>query len=469
MNTSRRWWIFAIVSLALFMGALDNLVVTTALPAIQRALHANLADLEWTVNAYTLVFTILMIPAAALGDRFGHKRMLLVGVGLFTLGSTLSALSSSALMLALARGLQGLGGACITPLTLTILTRAFPSEQRALIIGLWSGISGLGLTIGPLVGGAIVNGWNWGAVFWINVPLGIVLLVLGQMRLPESYGDRRPLDLPAILLIGTSLLCIIFGVSNGNALGWSSLPVVGTLLAGAILMLTFLMRERTTAAPMIDLNLFAKRDFTVSNSIGFLMSFGMFGAVFFVTQFIQDVLRVSPLVAGQETMPWTASIMLVAPLSGLLSRRMGTRLIILIGMLAQAVALAWIGLLATTTTPYIALLPAFILAGLGMGFTFGPISSVVMNAVSSMQQGQASSISNTLRELGGVFGIALLSIVFGQITSDAGVFVSMFRATVLVGASIVAVGGLLTLLLPRAVPVSSTDEVLQEVEERSAA
>src|SRR5215472_18650770 len=420
MNTSRRWWIFAIVSLALFMGALDNLVVTTALPAIQRAFHANLADLEWTVNAYTLVFTILMIPAAALGDRFGHKRVLLAGVGFFTLGSTLSALSSSALMLALARGLQGLGGACITPLTLTILTRAFPSEQRALIIGLWSGISGLGLTIGPLVGGAIVNGWNWSAVFGVNVPLGIVLLVLGQMRLPESYGDQRPLDLPAILLIGTSLLGIIFGVSNGNAMGWSSLPVAGALLTGAMLLLAFLVRERVTVAPMIDLNLFTKRDFSISTLIGFLMSFGMFGSVFFITQFFQDVLRVSPLIAGQETMPWTASIMLVAPLAGLLTRRMGTRLIILSGMLA------------TTTTPYIALLPAFILAGLGMGFTFGPTSSVVMNAVSSMQQGQASSISNTVRELGGVFGIALLGIVFGRITSNAAVFVTMFRATVLV-------------------------------------
>jgi predicted MFS family arabinose efflux permease len=250
---------------------------------------------------------------------------------------------------------------------------------------------------------------------------------------------------------------------------WSSLPVVGTLLAGAILVLAFLMRERTAAAPMIDLDLFAKRNFTISNIVGFLMSFGLFGAVFFITQFIQDVLRVSPLTAGQETMPWTASIMLVAPLAGLLTRRMGIRLIILIGMLAQAVALAYIGLLATTTIPYIALLPAFILTGLGMGFTFGPVSSVVMNAVSTMQQGQASSISNTVRELGGVFGIALLGIVFGQITSNAEMFVNMFRATVLVGASIVAVGGLLTLLLPRTVPVSSTGEVLQEVEKLPAA
>jgi len=240
-------------------------------------------------------------------------------------------------------------------------------------------------------------------------------------------------------------------------------------LAGAVLMLAFLVRERATAAPMIDLDLFTKRDFTISNVIGFLMSFGMFGAVFFITQFVQDVLRASPLVAGQETMPWTGSIMLVAPLAGLLTRHMGTRLIILIGMLAQAAALAWIGLLATTATPYIALLPAFILAGVGMGFTFGPTSSVVMNAVSSMQQAQASSISNTVRELGGVFGIALLGIVFGRITSNAAVFVTMFRATVLVGASIVAVGGLLTLLLPRTASVASTDELLQEVEDLPAA
>lgn len=222
MTTTRRWWAFALVCLALFMGALDSLVVTTALPAIGRALHARLSDLEWTVNAYTLVFTIGMIPAAALGDRLGHRRVLLGGVALFTLGSAQASLSSSSLTLALSRALQGVGAACITPLTLTTLTRTFPENQRRLVIGLWSGVAGLGLTIGPLVGGAVVSGWSWNAVFWMNVPLGILLLVLGRLHLPRSRGEQRALDLPGGMLIGASLLAIVVGISSGNTAGWGS-------------------------------------------------------------------------------------------------------------------------------------------------------------------------------------------------------------------------------------------------------
>jgi len=449
MTTSRRWWVFALVSLALFMGSLDNLVVTTALPAIQRALHATLPDLEWTVNAYTLVFTVMMIPMAALGDRFGHKRVLLIGVVLFTLGSAFAALSSGALMLALARALQGLGGACITPLTLTILTRAFPLKQRALVIGLWSGVSGLGLTIGPLVGGAIVNGWNWNGIFWINVPLGIVLLILGQIRLPESYGEQKPLDLLGSLLIGTSLLCIVIGLSSGNVTGWLSLQVVSTLLAGALLMGGFVLRERTTTAPMIDLSLFTLRSFTAANIIGFLMSFGMFGSIFFITQFTQNVLHTSPLLAGLETLPWTATIMLVAPFSGVFTQRFGIRPVLLFGMLAQAAALVGIGIVATNTLSYIVLLPLFVLAGVGMGLSFGPVSTAVMSAISTAKQGQASSISNTTRELGGVFGIAILGAVFGYVAPLPTLFLNGFRATVFVGAGLLIIGGLLTVFLAR--------------------
>jgi len=329
MTTSRRWWSFAIVSLALFMAMLDNLVVTTALPAIQRALHAGIPDLEWTVNAYTLAFTVLMLPAAALGDRFGHRRALLGGVALFTLGSAAAALSASATGLILARALQGVGGAFITPLTLTILTRAFPAERRAAAIGLWAGVSGLGLAAGPLVGGAVVNGWNWNAVFWLNVPIGLVLLVLGRLRLPETRGERQPLDLPGTALVGAGLLSLVYGLIRGNTLGWGDPQIVATLVGGVLLLAAFIQRERVAAAPMLDLRLFAARGVAAANAVGFLLSFGMFGSIWLLTLFLQQAQGASPLRAGLETMPWTGTIMLVAPFAGILAGRLGARPLVL--------------------------------------------------------------------------------------------------------------------------------------------
>ena len=450
MTTRNRWWTFAVVALALFMSMLDNLVVTTALPAIQRALHASVSDLEWTINAYTLTFAILMIPAAALGDRFGRRRVLLSGVALFTLGSAAAALSQAAGTLALARAVQGMGGAMITPLTLTLLTRAFPPAQRAAAIGLWSGVSGLGLVAGPLVGGAIVNGWTWNAVFWINVPVGIVLLVLGRARLEESRGDRRPLDLPGIALIGAGLLGVVYGLIRGNALGWGSAGIVGALAAGVLLLGAFLWRERTARTPMVELGMFTSRAVSAANTVGFLMSFGMFGSIFLITLFVQEVQGYSPLQAGLRTMPWTGTIMLVAPLAGIVAGRVGSRPVVVAGMAAQALALALIGLRATPAAPYTDLLPAFLLGGLGMGLSFAPLSAAVMGAITDHRQGQASGVYNTVRELGGVFGVAVLGAIFQRLAVTPGAFMSGFHAAVDTGAVVLAGGAVIALLLPGA-------------------
>lgn len=470
MTLSRRWWTFALVSLALFMSMLDNLVVTTALPAIQYALHARVADLEWIVNAYTLTFTILMIPAAALGDRFGRRRVLLIGVLLFTIGSTFSALAPNANALILARALQGVGGACITPLTLTMLTVAFPPTQRTMIIGLWSGVSGLGLAAGPLVGGAIVNGWAWNAIFWVNVPIGLILLVLGVIHLQESYGDRQlRFDLAGNILIGVGLFGLIFGLIWGNAAGWGSAQTVGALTLGTFFSVAFVLWERRVHEPMIDLKLFAMRDFSITNTVGFLMHFGIFGSIFFIMQFVQDVQGASPLTAGLEAMPWTATIMVAAPLASMLSVRFGARLIIIIGMIAQAVALFWIALLASATVPYVYLLPAFLLGGIGMGFSFAPLSDIVVSVVPEKQQGQASSVYTTMRELGGVFGVAVLGAVFQHnvvIPITPGQFLGGFRAALSVGASVVACGALLALFLPRSTLPLATIAHPEEENER---
>jgi len=448
-STTNRWWTFAIVSLALFMGMLDNLVVTTALPSIRKALGASVSDLQWTIDAYTLAFTITMLPATALGDRWGRKRFFLLGVALFTVGSTLAALSADAGMLGVARAIQGVGAGFLTPLTLTLLTQAFPVSQRAAAIGLWSGVSGLGLAAGPLVGGVIVEGLRWNAVFWVNVPIGILLLVLGYFRLAESRGVSRSLDLPGIGLVSVGLFALVYGLIHGNSDGWGSAQIVASLAAGVFLLAAFLFRERRAREPMVDLALFRSRAFSVANSVGFLMSFGMFGSIFLITLFVQEIQGASPLQAGLRTMPWTATIMLVAPLAGILTGRIGARPLVLAGMAAQSAALFWLSTVSQPDTPYITLLPAFLLGGLGMGLSFAPLSATVMGAAATALQGQASGVYNTVRELGGVFGVAILGTIFQRYaTTSVTGFVNGFHAALLTGSVLLGFSVLLSILLP---------------------
>src|SRR5579859_6710159 len=396
MKSRIQLWTFGIVSLALFMAMLDNLVVVTALPSIRKALGASVSDLEWTVNAYTLAFAVLIMTGAALGDRFGRKRMFILGVSLFTLGSTFSALSSTAFQLEIARAIQGTGAAFLTPLTLTILTRVFSPQQRAMVIGLWSGVAGLGLAIGPLVGGAVVNGLPWNTIFWLNVPIGVIVVLLAATQLDESLGDRQPLDVPGLLLAAGGLLGITFGLIRGNALGWTSATIVGSLVIGGLLILAFLTWERSSANPMLNLSLFRSSGFSAANASGFLMSAGMFGSIFFLTLYVQQVLGASPLEAGLRTMPWTGTIMIVAPVAGFLAGKLGSRWIVVVGLVLQALALLWIATIATTTTPYNSLLLPFILGGVGMGLSYAPLAEAVMSTVRPNQQGQASGAHNSI-------------------------------------------------------------------------
>jgi MFS family permease len=241
---SNALWTFIITSLALFMVALDNLVVTTALPVIKADLGASLADLQWIVNAYTLTFAVLLLTGAALGDRFGRKRVFLIGMAIFTGGSALAALASSTEVLILARAIQGIGGAFVTPLTLTILSAAVPPERRAVALGAWGGIAGLAIAIGPLVGGAIAEGLDWHWIFWLNVPIGLVVMPLAALRLTETHGPEGRLDIPGLGLISAGLLALVWGVINGNDLGWSSPQVAGALVLGTILSVAFVSRTR---------------------------------------------------------------------------------------------------------------------------------------------------------------------------------------------------------------------------------
>ncbi len=436
------WWTFAITSLALFMVTLDNLVVTTALPVIREDLNSGLSGLEWTVNAYTLTFAVFLLTGAALGDRFGRRRMFAIGLGIFTLASAAAALAPSIGTLDAARAVQGLGGAIVMPLTLTILSAAVPPARRGLALGAWGGISGLAVAIGPLVGGAVVSGISWHWIFWLNVPIGLVLAPLALSRLKESYGPASRLDLPGVGLASAGLFGIVWGLVRGNSVGWSSPEIVGALVGGAAIMGAFVWWELRTAAPMLPMRFFRNRTFALANVSSLFMFFGMFGSIFLLAQFFQTVQGYSPLQSGLRILPWTAMPIIVAPIAGALSDRVGGQKLMGLGLALQAIGLAWIAHVSTPTTPYSSLVIPFALSGAGMALFFAPVANVVLSSVKPEEEGQASGANNAVRELGGVFGVAVLASLFahyGGYTSGQA-FVDGMTPAVYVGAAVVGLG-----------------------------
>ena len=449
-SRNRTIWTFAITSIAVFMAALDNLVVTTALPVIRNSLGASLSELEWMVNAYTLTFAVLLLTGAALGDRFGRRRLFVIGLVIFTAGSALAALAPTTAFLIVARAIQGLGGAILTPLSLTILSAAVPAERRAVALGAWGGIAGLAIAVGPLVGGAIAEGVAWQWIFWINVPIGLIAIPLAILRLEETHGPEGGLDLAGLGLASGGLLAVVWGLVRGNELGWTTPMIVGSLGIGLVLLGVFVIWEGRASHPMLPLRLFRSRAFSVANVVSLFMYFGMFGSIFLLAQFFQVVQGYSPLEAGLRTLPWTAMPVVVAPLAGLLSSRTGTRPLLVLGMALQAAALAWLSLVSTPTVDYLALAPAFVVAGTGMGLFFAPIANVVLSAVRPEEEGKASGASNAIREIGGVFGVAVLASVFsanGNYGSGAA-YVDGLVPALQLGAVIVAIGALAAVALP---------------------
>jgi EmrB/QacA subfamily drug resistance transporter len=469
---TRVLWTFTISSIALFMAALDNLVVTTALPVIRKSFNASLSELEWIVNAYTLTFAVLLLTGAALGDRFGRKRVFIIGLAIFTAGSAIAALSTEVTQLIIARAIQGVGGAIITPLSLTILSAAVPRERRALALGAWGGIAGLAIAIGPLVGGAIAEGLAWQWIFWLNVPIGLIAIPMAYARLNESYGPSGKLDLPGLALASVGLLAVVWGLIRANELGWTSPTIVGSFVVGAILLVGFVAWEARTAEPMLPLRLFRSRTFSAANIVSMLMYFGMFGSIFLLAQFFQVVQGYSPIQAGLRTLPWTIMPIFVAPTAGLLSSRTGTRPLIFIGMAMMSVALAWLSVVTTPTVDYIVIVPAFIVAGIGMGLFFAPIANVVLSAVRREEEGKASGANNAIRELGGVFGVAVLASVFSANGSYATgqSFVDGLIPAMQIGAVVVGLGAVAALALGgrmRAVE-ETVDEAAPEFEVAAA-
>src|SRR5881275_2302844 len=407
-------WTFIITSVALFMVTLDNLVVTTALPVIRTVLHSGLSGLEWTVNAYTLTFAVLLLTGAALGDRFGRRLIFVVGILVFTAGSALAALSTSATALDLARGIQGVGGAIVTPLTLTLLSAAVPRERRGLALGAWGGIGGLAVAIGPLVGGAIVEGISWQWIFWINVPIGLVLAPLAFFRLRESRGPADRLDLAGLALASAGLLGIVWGLVRGNSVGWVSPEIVSSLVGGAVVLALFVLWELRAPAPMLPMRFFRNRTFALTNVSSLFMFFGMFGSIFLLIQFFQTVQGYSPLQAGLRILPWTAMPIFIAPIAGAWSDRIGGQRLMAAGLALQSVGLAWIATVTSPTMPYADVVAPFFLSGIGMALFFAPVANVVLSSVRPEEEGQASGANNAIRELGGVFGVAVLASIFAH-------------------------------------------------------
>jgi EmrB/QacA subfamily drug resistance transporter len=449
-------WTFAITTAALFMTALDNLVVVTALPVIQQDLDASLADLEWTVNAYTLTFAVLLLTGAALGDRFGRKLMFTIGLTIFTAASALAALSTDINVLVAARALQGVGGAIVTPLTLTILAAAAPKEKRGMILGAWGGIAGLAVALGPVIGGAITHGIAWEWIFWLNVPIGLIALPLAWRHLSESKGPYGKLDFAGLVLAVGGLLGIVWGLVRANSEGWGAGEVIGGFIVGGILLVAFVWWEARTPTPMLPLGFFRNRAFAAANAASVAMYFGMFGSVFLLTQFLQTVQGYNALQAGVRMLAWTGVTMFVAPVAGALSDRVGGGPLMAAGLGLQAVALGWMAAVASPTLSFSHLVWPFIIAGMGMGLFFAPVANVVLSAVRPEQEGQASGANNALREVGGVFGVAVLAAVFAQYGHypappdfSGQPFVDGMVVAVWVGTVVVAVGAVIALLIPR--------------------
>ncbi|MCU1640032.1 MAG: putative transport protein HsrA [Nocardia sp.] len=442
--------VLAAVGIPMFMATLDNLVVANALPVIKHDLGASLSDLQWFVNAYTLAFASLLLTASALGDRLGRRRLFMIGISVFTAASAACAVASEPWMLILFRAIQGFGAAAIMPLSLTLLSASVPEKMRSAAIGIWGGISGLGVALGPVVGGAVVSGLSWQWIFWLNVPIGIVAVPLVARVLSESFGGARRLDVVGLLLSAGGVLAVVWGVIHGADDGWTSAIVLGGILGGAALLVAFIAWELRVTDPMLNLRMFRNRSFSVINTVAFTFALGVFGSIFLLVQYFQVVQGYTPLQAGIRTMPWTMAPMVVAPLAGLIVDRVGPRVLVAAGQVFLAAALGWMAMITTVDVSYGSFVLPFILGGVGMGLTFAPTATVVMASASPKDQGMASGANNTIREVGVAMGVAVLASVFashgGYTTPQS--YVDGLAPAIGVGAVIVAVGAVIALFLP---------------------
>ena len=411
-SQTRLGWVLGLTSTAYFMVVIDAVVVITALPRMQRDLQVSLSSLQWTLNAYGIAFAAGIITAAALGDRFGRRRIFTLGLALFTIASAACALAPNASELIAARTVQGLGGAIVLPLSLTILTTAFPPERRAMIIGVYGGLAGLAVASGPLIGGAITEGIDWHWIFWINVPIGVVALALCLRLLPESYGAPERLDLVGVALVTGGVVALVWALVRANQSGWASAEIVTTLAAGTLLLLLFVAWELRAPQPMIPLRLFRNQTFAAGNATTFLMSGAIFAGAYFVTQEFQFARGYSPVSAGLRLLPFFATPMFISPLAGAIADRVGLRPVMVLGLALQAVGFTWVCLRGGLGTSWVELTFALLVAGIGISMALPTVPTAVLGAVQPHELGKASGINYMMQRLGAVFAIAIGTSVF---------------------------------------------------------
>jgi EmrB/QacA subfamily drug resistance transporter len=457
-SENQRWWTLGAVAFALFMIMLDNTVVNVALPSIQRSLGAGLSELEWVVDAYALTFAVLMLSGGKLADHFGRRRIFLLGLAVFTGTSLACGLADSAGTLIVWRALQGAGAALMMPATLAIISAAFPPRQRGLAIGIWAGVSAMALAIGPLVGGLLTQHIDWSWIFFINVPVGILGILVGRIVIAETRDASRgqSLDLPGLAVSAAALFALTFGLIEASHYGWTSPTILALFAVAAAGLALFVQLERSRRAPMLDLSLFRNRTFAGANLVALLVTLAMFGVFFFMSLFVQQILGYSPVQAGAIFLPMTVLIIVVAPPAGRLTDRVGSRWLIAAGLTLLAISLVLFSRL-DEGADFWSLLPALVVGGLGMASVMTPMSAAAMGSVPVDKAGVASGVLNTFRQVGGALGIALMGAILTSRQSSAladgatgpEAFLAGFHTALEVAAVIAAVGAVAAAILIR--------------------
>ncbi len=449
-NRAEQSWVLGVTSLASFMMALDAQVITTAFATIRAEFGSQVETLQWTVNAFNLTFAVLLLTGAALGDRFGRRRMFASGIALFVLASAACALSVSAGWLIAARAAQGAGAALVMPLAMAILSGAFGRDQRARALGIFSGITGCALIVGPAIGGFITESLGWRWIFWINLPIGMIAIVLVLARLRESFGPVAALDVPGLLLVAIAALALVWGLLRGNAVGWTDAEVAGTLLSGLLCAAAFVLWELRAGAAMVPMRLFTARSFAAGVSASFLFYAAMYGVLFLLPQFLQISLGFGAFGAGLRLLPWTATLFLTAPIAGGIVSKVGERPLVVTGLLMQAVGLGWIAMIVAPSVSYLALVAPLVLAGVGVSMAMPAAQNAILSSVAVTEMGKASGVFNMARFLGGMFGIAALVATFSATgASDTAVqFSSGFAAAMMLASALSLAGALVGLALP---------------------
>ena len=416
---NRRWWTLGAMCFALFMIMLDNTVVNVALPSIQRSLHTTTSSLEWTVNAYTLTFAVLLVTGGRLGDLFGRRRAFLFGVVVFGASSLMIGLAQSDTWLIAFRALQGVGAGFMMPATLSIITNTFPAHERGRAIGTWAGVSAMALAIGPVVGGLLVQDVSWQSIFFLNVPVAALAIVVTLFATRESRDESAvrslaEIDLPGVATLTIGLASLVLALIESNSWGWGSARVIGLFAVAAIALVAFTVIELHRRAPMVDFAFFRDRSFLGANIVAFIVSFAMLAMFFFIALYMQDILHLSPLQTGLRFLPATVLIMITGPIAGRLADRVGPRSLMTLGMLAVSFSLIWMTGI-TTHSSYGFLVVSFLALGVGMGLVMSPMSTAAMNAVDQSKAGVASGILSMIRMVGGTFGVAVVGAVIATL------------------------------------------------------